>query len=370
MMPLIDELLEEIDVDAALEEVLSRHEHVDRWRRQARVVLVAACVVALAGVGWLAWNRGRGNESLDVVGDPQSDATSASVTADQGDGVLMTLSVDDDQISVGDSVQIEITVANTGTATLLGAWDQPVECLSSVGLSVRSLRGEQVLSVGNLDHGDNNWFVPREEIGTSVAVQTDVQPGLMPEPREVGEAPGAVVVGALSEPLSLQKTCPEEPALQPLGPGEEVTLRATWEAWLSAGALAEDGAMRIDAVPNWQCSECSHLPPDDFKGSSFPEEARLPIRVDPASRTAPPSPDQLVAAVERDDVQTILDEIGPRLDAGAEPVYGGWLLQIDDRWLQRIQGGAGAVDIWFGEDGEVLEVQHKTGDGVVTPPGP
>ena len=100
-MSLIDDLVGGVDVDGALEQVRDSYVRSRRRRRNSQVAVVAALVVLVGGATAAVWRTTGGDQSLDVVGATSGGVTPASATVQVGDGMVLTLSVDDDHVAIG-----------------------------------------------------------------------------------------------------------------------------------------------------------------------------------------------------------------------------------------------------------------------------
>lgn len=364
-MSLIDDLVGGVDVDGALEQVRDAYVRSRRRRRTSQVAVVAALVVLVGGATAAVWRTTGGDQSLDVVGGTSGGMTPAFTTVQVGDGMVLTLSVDDDHVAIGDVVQVELTLTNQGAVTISGAFGVPHECGGSIGFAVRDRDSTGgVASIGNLSNGDNAWFSPREGLLDAIARQVDGST----------RAGVSAVPSAMESGLRLAPDCAIGPSVEQVAPGQSVSRTASWPVWIGPGG---DDSFRIDgivdAVACSGCSDHSVMPPEPTPDCELCAlytlgEVGLPIWVDPVTRIAPPTAEQLTDAARQDQVQRLLDSYGPRMNGATELGFGGWLLQIGDAWLQRIQGERGAVDIWFDATSSVTAVQAKTGNDPVTPP--
>ncbi len=401
-MESLEQMISAIDTDAALVTVAERHRRQVQRRGRGRVLLGAVAVALVIGMTWSVVQANQGTRSGEVIVGPNGSSpalatvgvdgsggepdrlerrTPRTVNTVAGDGLSITVTADDDDVAVGAAVKMDVTLRNEGTATFSGSFGAPVECNHAIGFAVRMVdQSGGVISIGNLNHGDNDWFATREEIVATAARNIGGTTAQQPTTRDGAgsrgsQTSGVVVPGVLGRPLALRSTCDAEPTVEDLLPGQSITLTGTWTVWIGEGDVPPAGTFQIDThVSVFGCTGCTELPPNpsrtDCKTCSALSVGgvSVPIRVDPSTRTAPPSATQLTQALEDADVQQILRRIIPRSGVGMPQVFGGWLLQIDHRWLQRIQGEDGAVDIWFDTAGSTIAVQHKTGSDPVEPP--
>jgi len=343
-----DDLFDRIDVDAALGDVIARHAcDVRRRRRQhASLAVAVAALVLLAGA--VAWPRASGDTPVDVAGTDGPASTSTTRSVIGPDGLIVTVAIDQDQVSVGDRVGVTVTLDNQGSASFSGAWADPFRCSASVGAAVRVLDGDRPMAVGNIASGDAGWIGSRAGLAEQAASD-----------------PELIAAGIWSDPSVVLPICPENPSgpsVERLDPGQVRTVTGTWPVWLGAGEIPDPATLQLEVIVSvYDCEGCQDV---TFLRSAAcatcarTEVARIevPIALDASSRTAPPSAEARRAALEHPDARTLADGLEPLV--GDQPdLLGLWLMQTGPTWTQRVIGLDSAFDIEFDGNGDVASVR-------------
>lgn len=347
----IDAAVAEVDVDAAFDDVVGRFGAEQRRHRFQRVLVAAACVLAIVGVAWIAWPADDDqSQRVDQVGEPlppvDTEQTPASATGITETGLRVTLSVADDVIPVGGSTAVEVTIANESDETFNGGWVRPFEC-AQPNVTTLVITSPEGAPFDGLDDA-SAWDGPDEPIGPVVLTE-----GAMTWGRTPTYLPGSVGPHG----------CLASRDMRPIDPGQAITSSGTWDAWFSPGALPNDGQLMVTV--NAVSASCGPFSGDCSIDAGSTVQVDVPITVDDRSRPAPPSATALAASAGRADVQVIIDGMDPA--SPYQPRFSASLVQVGQQWLLTIQRGGLAAHVWFAGDA-VLEVQRKQTGDPFTPP--
>lgn len=288
-----------------------------------------------------------GDAPVDVAGTGGAEPASVTRTVIGPDGLVITVTLDRDQVAIGDRVGVTVVLDNQGSASFAGSWTDPFGCSASVGAAVRILDGDRPMAIGNIANGGAAW------IGDRAAL-----------PEEAAMEPELVTAGVWSDPSLVLPTCPENPPGPPveqLDPGQTRTVTGTWPVWLGAGAIPDPTTLQLEVIVSvYDCEGCQDISVVRSAACATcatTEVGRIevPIALDASSRTSPPSAEARRAALERPDARALIDGLEPLV--GAEPdLLGLWLMQTGPNWTQRVIGLDSAVDIEFDANGDVSAV--------------
>lgn len=354
----LDDLFDRVDVDAALGEVIARHDREERRRRRQHAALAVAVAALVLVVGAVAWPRPSGDTPVDVAGIGGVEPAGTTRTLIGPDGLVITVTLDRDRVVVGDRVGVTATLDNQGSASFSGSWTDPFRCGASVGAAVRILGDGPPMVVGDVASGNASWIGSRAALAEQAA-------------RE----PELVTAGVGSDPFVAPPTCPEDPpgpTVERLDPGQVRTVTGVWPVWLGAGAIPDPATLQLEVVVSVHdcegCQDVTVLRSDACATCAGTEVARIevPVALDASSRTSPPSPEARRAALARPDARVLIDGLAPLV--GSEPdLVGLWLLQTGPTWTQRVFGLDSAVDIEFDADGAVSTVRLIGGASAAPP---
>jgi hypothetical protein len=349
-MALIDDLVGTVDVDTAYEAIVARHAAAERRAKRARLVLAAACLVALAGLAWLAWPGDDDGERVDQVGEQEEGdrvRTPASVTQRGDHGLVVTMAVDDDIVAVGETVAITVTTQNEGDEALVFSG---VDDFSFCPTTIDVLTGRGFGFPDYRTGANSRWPGGSDTLAEDALGNPDAP--AVPISDYAVEAPADLP----PTEVAMLGLCGEVDTTE-IGPGESHTARLSWTAAFTPGPLPPDGQLLFrGSAESWRIGE--------QRGDLVaPVTLELPFVVADAGRLTAPTPEQLAAAVDDPEVHTALRAIGPLGDG-----FGTSFGQVDRYWLLVVWSAETRVDVWLDGNGELVTFASPDWLGPVTLP--